>query len=373
MKLNLDLDNKVIGRDSKIDFFKGIAMLMVIFVHSTRKFPGINEIIYNVSGIGQLGTQIFLVLTGITSVFSYEKNKNKKTFMKKRLGSIIPAWEISIVMYVVINTIIVDVLHIRNVYESSNDLIGILVNVFLLNGIIPKYNNNVVPGGWYVGTLIVLYMLFPMIYDIICSLPQKILKKNFLVVLILWTIIWRVIGKFFGPHLIENNSFLYFSFLNQMPAFIIGVGIAYNNGRYIKRELLDITQLFKGIVYILAASILFLSKLWWGYCVVPTMFALGFSFIYIAIPTIEQKRRSIAIISWIGKNSYYVYLTHVLWVLYLPGVVYFAAELFEINYYPTAYWLVLLMPMILLSCLSAVILKKTVMYINTLIEKRVKC
>lgn len=58
-------------------------------------------------------------------------------------------------------------LKIKNVYKSSTDILGIIINVFCLNGLIPQYNNNIVPGGWYIGTLVILYLMFPITYFIL--------------------------------------------------------------------------------------------------------------------------------------------------------------------------------------------------------------
>ena len=39
----------------------------------------------------------------------------------------------------------------------------ILCNLFLLNGLFSEGNNNIVPGGWYVGALVILYALYPLV------------------------------------------------------------------------------------------------------------------------------------------------------------------------------------------------------------------
>ena len=80
MTLNLDIvGTDIKNRDCKLDFFKGIVMLMVILVHSTQKFLGINNTLALISKFGQMGTQIFFVIAAYNAVISYEKrNRNVK-------------------------------------------------------------------------------------------------------------------------------------------------------------------------------------------------------------------------------------------------------------------------------------------------------
>lgn len=76
-----NLSTNYIKRDNKIDFFKGIAMLMIIFVHSTQKFPGINNVIRQVSRCGQLGTQMFLVLASYNAFSHLTKERECKNMV----------------------------------------------------------------------------------------------------------------------------------------------------------------------------------------------------------------------------------------------------------------------------------------------------
>lgn len=81
--------------------------------------------------------------------------------------------------------------------------------------------------------------------------------------------------------------------------------------------------------------------------------------IYRGIGQIRLKTEIISrSVCWIGKKSYYIYLTHVLWVFYLPGVLYFICTKLQIKYFPTIYWGIMFIPIIILSCISAYIFEK---------------
>lgn len=357
---NLDtVGTNMKNRDYKIDFFKGIAMLMIIFVHSTQKFLGINDILASISEFGQMGTQIFLVLAAHNAVFSFERrNKNVKQWWKSRIKSIIPAWWLSIILYVLINFTIVDILKIKNVYRSSTNIKGIIINAMGLNGLVPKYNNNVVPGGWYIGTLVILFVFFSKLYQILKNRTKRE-KYLFLVSICFVDIcIFLCVGNVVGYDFVRNNSFVYFLFINQLPVFCIGILYAIEGKTINKTK--GKFYLVIGIVSLIISIVMFYSEIWWIYCIVPTLFAIAYICLYIGIGEVikfEQSRIKRAI-CWIGKKSYFIYLTHVLWVFYLPGVLYYICMKFNVRYLPTVYWCILIIPMVLLSCLSAKIFEK---------------
>jgi peptidoglycan/LPS O-acetylase OafA/YrhL len=54
--------------------------------------------------------------------------------------------------------------------QHSVKLTSISANILLIHGLIPSACNNVVPGGWSIGTEVIFYCLFPMIYKVIDTL-----------------------------------------------------------------------------------------------------------------------------------------------------------------------------------------------------------
>ena len=61
-------------RQTAVTVFKGIAILMVVLVHIEQKFQ-LPEWMTYVPQMGQLGCQIFLVLSSYTLCFSVDKKK----------------------------------------------------------------------------------------------------------------------------------------------------------------------------------------------------------------------------------------------------------------------------------------------------------
>lgn len=57
-------------RDSLVDIFKGIAIMMVVLVHSAQTFDLPKEVAY-IPKLGQMGCQIFYLLSSFTLIYSF--------------------------------------------------------------------------------------------------------------------------------------------------------------------------------------------------------------------------------------------------------------------------------------------------------------
>lgn len=72
--------------------------------------------------------------------------------------SVAPGYWIAIIVYFILNMI-------KNYIGKDMDINlfaeGALINAALLHEFVPQYNN-IVPGGWYVGTTVLIYLLFPL-------------------------------------------------------------------------------------------------------------------------------------------------------------------------------------------------------------------
>ena len=68
-----------------VDVCKGIAMLMIIVVHCGQSFPKLNKILFYGTIYGQMGCQLFLLLSSFLLCNTYEKSKllSLKYYKKK--------------------------------------------------------------------------------------------------------------------------------------------------------------------------------------------------------------------------------------------------------------------------------------------------
>jgi peptidoglycan/LPS O-acetylase OafA/YrhL len=131
-----------------IDLCKGVAILMVILVHSAQPFK-LPSPWAEVLAMGQMGCQMFFVLSGYTLCRSLDTKQLTFThFMKRRVTRIIPSWWGIICCYLLIGNISIRVLGC-NFTGSNLNIWDVIINLLLLNGVVyGEVNNRVVRGGW---------------------------------------------------------------------------------------------------------------------------------------------------------------------------------------------------------------------------------
>ncbi|MCM1145110.1 MAG: acyltransferase family protein [Blautia sp.] len=141
---------------SAIDIIKGIAIWMIILVHSRQKIPDLSPWL-KFFDLGQMGCQMFFVISGFSSMLSYERISRQPkpawAFYRKRLSTIIPGWYAMIGIVYLLNTLSLAVSGETIGFANNRNPIAILCNLLLLQGLLPFCNNNVSGGG---GTLALL-------------------------------------------------------------------------------------------------------------------------------------------------------------------------------------------------------------------------
>lgn len=315
-----------------IDFCKGMAIIMVILVHSAQPF----NLIYpwnNVFGILQLGVQIFFVLSGYTQCHSL--NTKKLTFiqfMKNRINRIAPNWWGIICCYLILGNLSI-LFFGRNLTGSDLRPRDVFINILMLNGIVTgDANNLVVRCGWFIGTIIILYLLTPSVNWLYYKMDSHFRKILPLLSLLINIIIFLVLRHFCKSWLIENNNFVYFSFMNQMPCYLTGFVMYDLISSGIKRNrVIEATAIVSLIVTILSYS--FSSE--FSFMLVPFLFSIGFASFFI---TLYNHFSSMG--SWIkpliisyGKHSFAIYLTHIFIVHDCFWLLKKVIEFFRINFY----------------------------------------
>lgn len=210
------------------DFFRGIAILMIMVIHTDQMMTGVNRWIDMFSEIGQMGCQIFLCLSGFGLCFSWE-NMKKTSFKKKAILFYKKRWlKIAIPLYItLICTLLyfalVKMCNIPSIMYQTIEPKGILCLLFLVNGFSVKYHNYLIVGSWYIGTTVILYVMFPFVFETIKNISTYRKKIIFWIVgcapFLTQIIDYYILGL--NKHLI--NSFWYFSAFNQLPCFLLGI------------------------------------------------------------------------------------------------------------------------------------------------------
>lgn len=293
-----------------LDVVKGIAMIMVIIVHSVHKFD-VSWFISYPARFGQMGCQIFFVITAFFLCRSYERQKcgrGNMSFIIKKIKAILPGYWIAILLSVALSVFTI-VNTGSNQLGTSIEPIHILANVFCLHGLIPvqSINNQVVRGGWYVGTLLLFYIIFPNIYNKFKILQKKGKLKIALCLLLLINFIIMIgLYLFNGSWLCGNNSFFYFSFINQLPCFVLGMYL-YNN----VNDRLTYNSTTMSLILLSITIVLFYTRYPLFFIFIPFLFGLSVTYFLQSrnLTTCDSKVEKF--LAMIGRHSYGIYLIHV--------------------------------------------------------------
>jgi len=223
--MNAEQENIYYSRASQIvNILKGLAIWMVVTYHFFQSIT-VNAYLELLADCMQLGCQIFFTLSCFTLCLSYSKKKpSYLQYVKHRILKLFLAFYVMII-FGVIWRVSFALKSGSSVMEAIN-FPGLIVNALFLNGLVPDYiiHNFIVRGGWFIGTLFILYLIFPILYKVF-NLNNEKWKKHkiylfptliILTSLIILALLYLVFG--FGNYFF----FVYTSFINQICAFVFG-------------------------------------------------------------------------------------------------------------------------------------------------------
>ncbi len=295
-----------------IDSTRGLAILMVIMVHSSHEISDLSSIAYWTTAYGQMGVQLFFVASAFTLSLSAHRRKGEERPVSKywirRFARIAPMYYVGILLYFVIS--------LMEGYLSQGQLAilpkysweNTLSNMLFVHGFFPPANNNIVPGGWSIGTEMAFYLIFPLLF----SIASRALKNKSLRILA-WVISGYLISQLiivcldrYGLTLARNN-FVYYNLANQFSVFMIGIAYYFYwvNHKRQGRALLDL----------LAVSGLTVFAIWmmqkqydWLYSFIPFVSGLSFIFVIELLRKVEFLNHRLLV--RIGQMSYSMYILH---------------------------------------------------------------
>ena len=303
-----------------LDIVKGIAMLMVILVHYNQSFTS-NITFFKYF---QMGCQLFFVASGFGIAKTFYKKLEKssykqviKDFYTSRVRGIAPAWWIMIAVVYLANTISLCFFKTTLNFGTNRSFMGILCNVLFLNGFIPTCNNNVIHGGWYIGTTMILYLIAPLLLMLFSKFRKKLICAIISLLSLLSIIGLYCIAKFFFPASINfvtgNNSFIYFSFVAQLPSFALGI-LLYHENQIKNNDKNQYKYFIMGtIIFILSIHLFFFPVFPLSYIVTGTLVGLATYYILKAMMIYERNhdfKKFAGIIVKFGNKSLYIYLVH---------------------------------------------------------------
>lgn len=344
-------------RNYVCDFAKGIAIIMVILVHSRQGIEGLSNV-FNILIHERLGSQLFLIISGFLAMYSLDRNKDALGFYLKRIISIAPGLYLIIIITYILNTISYDLFGVNIGFALNRDLISILCNVLFLNGLLPFCNNNVVAGGWYIGILMLLYFVSPALHKLMTQNERLFRMSPFIAELCTWLIaggLWII-----GVKNIFNNSFYQFDIITQAPCYLMG-GLYLNKKQHLvikRKKLLGIV----GVILILfsAAS----EEITHTILLRAFLFSLGASMLLQIILSDDMNfipgNKVFDVVCNMGRRSYYIYLIHPFLVWTMPLLLAHILRRYGVDYNSNIFYLVLVPFMFLFSWYFSIVFEKVI-------------
>ena len=346
-------------------------MIMVIMVHYEQSFHLCKWFHYL-----QMGCPIFFAASGFGICGLINKkfggsldSQSIKQFYFSRYKALAPAWYLAFLVFFTVNTLLLYTYGKTLQFGNNRDLLSIVCNIFFLNGLLPFCNNNVIPGGCYIGATVILYALTPMILAAIRKFKNR---KLFFAVsscagMLVWTILFRIFKNDFS-----KDGFSYFIFLVHYPNYLLGIMLYLD----LSESMLTTEQIKRclplGLMAYAVAVVLFYSPIPYGNMFSAWMTALAtYLVLYYLLSNEKNYKPSLItkVLSAFGRNSYCIYLLHVFCVWTFVPLLGDVLGRIDINFY-TIPWFIIMIPVVLaLSYLTGYLFRIIVRNVTKLLFK----
>ena len=300
-------------RDAVLDALKGIAMLMIVAIHTgIGNLPGIVGVI---GSSGGAGVQIFFVISSFLTFSSMQKKidlndgeylKKSYKFIATRIVRLLPLYYVCMAAYLLLGFI----------FGKEVSAMNVLLHALCLHGLHPWYINTFILAGWYLGTLVLFFVALPLIRKIACSAART------LWLIIGWSIVWEQLSR---TNIIVNifpNDDYWTTWLQnqsifeQLPVFLVGILMVYlwNVPKLIcerverKKVIHMFMPMIAGCCIVLWSLINYkINVLGISYY---TVYAMLIMIITLLLKCYSDFFANLHGLCWIGRNTYPIYLFH---------------------------------------------------------------
>lgn len=291
-----------------VDVLRGIAILMVVLVHTGQN--GLGEIglphwLTTMIHKGERGVQLFFLMSAFTIILTYlrhmlSEQRHVSNFYIRRFFRIAPMFYLGILYY-----------RMQDGFggrfwqgdASGTTIANIFASMTFTHGFSPYFINSIVPGEWSIGVEMFFYFLFPILI-IKLNTPKKIL-----IAFALSLVGIGILQCFLSRHVpIASGdlwtSYLFFYFPSQLPIFLMGLMLFFA----IERK--NITPVQYAVMLVPA----WISAVYKFPFIDNGILYYGAIFLLLAFAAHKtvRKNKTMYVLGWIGKVSYSLYLTHFL-------------------------------------------------------------
>ncbi len=307
------------GKLAHIDSLRGVAILLVILVHCAQGYGLVGNAFDALARYGQMGVQLFFVLSAYTLCLSADKRgKEAHPLLKyglRRFFRIAPMYYVGIALYAAVASVGWFAANPHTPTAESYSLGNVLANVSFLHGFYAPANNSIVPGGWSIGTEVAFYAVFPFLFAFAktCFAETGAGRVVWVMMAVSFSQIVLLCGYPLGLE-VHNGGFMYFNLLTQAPVFFVGMAYYFHETQR-EREYAVGYNLLAFTTLTAVALALWSVYLGHLYSVIAIVSAVSF------VHLIEVFRKvpwlNVRALQQLGRVSYSVYLLHfvVVWGL----------------------------------------------------------
>ena len=178
----------------------GAMIILIMIFHTRLHYNSHFTQIYAGWGFG--GVDGFLFLSALGLFYSFTKDNSIKSFFKKRFIRIIPSYFVIVLL--------------ANLLKGNTNIADILIQVSTIGFWIPSFFNFF---DWFVPSIIILYLFFPLYYKLFILSPLKV-TALVIFLFISSSILYALSNAY-------NIDIMYF--LCRIPVFLLGILFAYYN------------------------------------------------------------------------------------------------------------------------------------------------
>ena len=295
LKLGSIADDKI--HLASIDGLRGIAVLMVLAVHTSQRVGNVatgsfnSSIVEQFINAGARGVQLFFLLSAFTlfrsSKIKFDREISpRRNFYIRRAFRILPLWWLVTALYTVL---------------GNNDFAASLPSFLMYFGFI-RYSPGVdiFPLGWSIFAEETFYLLLPLIFGFVTCIRRACM---FFVALLALSLLWRVLAGSFGVP--NENDFIFLFPLSHWFCFGLGILLFLIYEKKSWRALLNDARMawMFDITAILALFVLLRTKY------ILASFGLAYVFIVsLSNSTLFGKIARSALLTRFGICCYSIYL-----------------------------------------------------------------
>lgn len=293
-----------------LDSLRGIAILMVLFVHTSGWIIPSNEWLVKAAELGPRGVQLFYVVSAFSLFLSYKQRTavgpfSYRAYFIRRLARIAPMFWIAIALNLAVSGLVPRYWAPDGVTWSD-----VALTALFLNGFKPDAITSVVPGGWSVAVETTFYLLLPVFF-----VSVKSLRGSLIAVVVCLFVGTAACVWYFQAHqadYTDANRYILYSFAwllwlpAQLPVFALGVVLYFLREKLPAAPGLGACWLTFGVVLIVASLYLPSEGLMRNYLVA----SVGFIFLCLAAMNGDMPILDNAFLRLVGKISFSIYLLH---------------------------------------------------------------